>query len=140
MTRSEPAATGRRSTRRFQALSRGKTGQRDAPRTGRPVVVAAAASSAASTVRAAASLTRRTLRRYARRRMASTGDSDPPAPVPCSACRGTGRVTSNLGGTPHEVACPWCEGGGRRLPEHDAQAAGGADKPDGDGDGPDLAA
>jgi len=73
--------------------------------------------------------------------MASNGDTDPPAPVPCSACRGTGRVISNLGGTPHEVPCPWCDGGGRRLPEHDAQAAGGADKPDGDGGGgPDMAA
>jgi hypothetical protein len=37
-------------------------------------------------------------------------------------CRGTGRVISNLGGTPSEVTCPWCEGGGIRLPGHDAQA------------------
>jgi DnaJ-class molecular chaperone len=41
----------------------------------------------------------------------------------CTPCRGTGRVISNKGGTPSEVECPWCEGGGRFLPEHDAQAA-----------------
>jgi hypothetical protein len=38
------------------------------------------------------------------------------------ACRGTGRVISNLGGTPSTVTCPWCEGGGVRLPGVDAQA------------------
>jgi hypothetical protein len=32
-------------------------------------------------------------------------------------------VISNLGGTPHELPCPWCDGTGRFLPEHDAQAA-----------------
>jgi hypothetical protein len=31
-------------------------------------------------------------------------------------------VISNLGGEPHELACPWCDGGGVVLPEHDAQA------------------
>jgi hypothetical protein len=31
-------------------------------------------------------------------------------------------VISRLGGSASEVTCPWCEGGGRRLPEHDAQA------------------
>jgi len=41
----------------------------------------------------------------------------------CSACRGTGKVISGLGGTPHEVVCPWCEGTGRYIPEHDAAAA-----------------
>lgn len=41
----------------------------------------------------------------------------------CTACRGTGRVISNLGGSPSEAECPWCEGTGRFLPEHDAQAA-----------------
>ena len=41
---------------------------------------------------------------------------------PCSACRGTGRVISNKGGSPHDVPCPWCEGTGRFIPEHDAQA------------------
>jgi hypothetical protein len=35
-------------------------------------------------------------------------------------------VISNKGGTPHQVACPWCEGTGRFIPEHDAQAAAAA--------------
>ena len=43
--------------------------------------------------------------------------------VACAPCRGTGRVISNLGGTPHEEPCPWCEGTGRFIPGHDAQAA-----------------
>jgi hypothetical protein len=38
------------------------------------------------------------------------------------ACRGTGRVISNLGGTPSSVTCPWCEGGGVRVRGIDAQA------------------
>jgi len=38
------------------------------------------------------------------------------------ACRGTGRVISNLGGSPSTVACPWCEGSGLRRAEIDAQA------------------
>jgi hypothetical protein len=37
-------------------------------------------------------------------------------------CRGSGKVISNLGGTPSTVTCPWCEGGGVRLPGIDAQA------------------
>jgi len=52
-------------------------------------------------------------------------DAQPAAAAPpreCSACRGTGRVISNLGGSPQEVACPWCEGTGRFIPGHDAQA------------------
>jgi DnaJ-class molecular chaperone len=44
-------------------------------------------------------------------------------PGRCTACRGTGRVTSTLGGERHEVICPWCEGTGRFVPGHDAQAA-----------------
>ncbi len=28
---------------------------------------------------------------------------------------------SSLGGTPHEVVCPWCEGSGHRIPGIDAQ-------------------
>jgi DnaJ-class molecular chaperone len=44
-------------------------------------------------------------------------------PGRCGPCRGTGRVISNKGGTPNEVECPWCEGQGRFLAEHDAQAA-----------------
>lgn len=76
-----------------------------------------------------------------------TVDDEAPS-VPCSACRGTGKVISRLGGTAQEVVCPWCEGGGRRLgSEHDAQrvgrgagdggSAGGGDH---DGDPPDQAA
>jgi hypothetical protein len=38
------------------------------------------------------------------------------------ACRGTGRVISNLGGSPSTVDCPWCEGSGLRAAEIDAQA------------------
>jgi DnaJ-class molecular chaperone len=48
---------------------------------------------------------------------------DSAEPRPCSPCRGTGRVISNLGGTPAEVTCPWCEGTGTFIPGHDAQAA-----------------
>ena len=44
-------------------------------------------------------------------------------PGGCRACRGTGRVISNLGGTSHEVDCPWCEGTGRFIVGHDAQVA-----------------
>ena len=43
-------------------------------------------------------------------------------PRECSACRGTGQVISNLGGSPQQVTCPWCEGTGRFIPGHDAQA------------------
>jgi DnaJ-class molecular chaperone len=50
-------------------------------------------------------------------------------PTRCHACRGTGRVISNKGGKPHEVPCPWCEGTGRFIPEHDAQAARASDAP-----------
>jgi len=44
------------------------------------------------------------------------------APKPCAPCRGTGQVISNLGGTPSQVTCPWCEGSGMQIPGHDAQA------------------
>jgi hypothetical protein len=37
-------------------------------------------------------------------------------------CRGSGQVISNLGETPSKVTCPWCGGGGVRLPGIDAQA------------------
>jgi DnaJ-class molecular chaperone len=64
---------------------------------------------------------------------------DAPTTVPCSACRGTGRVISNLGGRSSEIACPWCEGRGLRLgSEHDAQAAGRRAR--GDDEPPDQAA
>ena len=38
------------------------------------------------------------------------------------ACRGSGRVISNLGGTPSTLDCPWCAGTGTRVPGIDAQA------------------
>jgi DnaJ-class molecular chaperone len=41
----------------------------------------------------------------------------------CTPCRGTGKLTSGLGGTPHEVTCPWCGGTGEFQPERDAQAS-----------------
>jgi hypothetical protein len=44
-------------------------------------------------------------------------------------CRGTGKVISNLGGAPSTVTCPWCEGGGVRLPAVDAQAKWLGDEP-----------
>ena len=44
-------------------------------------------------------------------------------PQQCAPCRGTGKVTSNLGGSAQEVTCPWCEGTGQTIPGHDAQAA-----------------
>jgi DnaJ-class molecular chaperone len=50
-------------------------------------------------------------------------DEQPAEPVPCSACRGTGKVISNLGGSPSTLQCPWCEGSGRFIAGHDAQAA-----------------
>lgn len=42
----------------------------------------------------------------------------------CSPCRGTGTLISRLGGSEHTVTCPWCEGSGSFIPEHDAQEAG----------------
>ena len=50
----------------------------------------------------------------------------PEGQLECSACRGTGKVISALGGEEKPVTCPWCEGSGRFDPEHDAQAAGRA--------------
>lgn len=47
------------------------------------------------------------------------------------ACRGSGRVISNLGGTPSTLDCPWCGGSGTRVPGIDAQARWLA--PDGEG-------
>ncbi|MFL5846975.1 MAG: hypothetical protein ACJ762_20015 [Solirubrobacteraceae bacterium] len=46
----------------------------------------------------------------------------PPEPVPCSPCRGTGKVISNLGGSPSEIDCPWCDGTGMYTAGHDAQS------------------
>jgi DnaJ-class molecular chaperone len=62
-------------------------------------------------------------------RMAEDSASDAAAePRECTACRGTGRVISNLGGSPQQVPCPWCEGTGRFIPGHDAQAARRSDQ------------
>lgn len=55
--------------------------------------------------------------------MATPDENQPGDPQSCAPCRGTGRVISKLGGTPQQVTCPWCEGSGVQLPEHDAQAA-----------------
>jgi DnaJ-class molecular chaperone len=46
----------------------------------------------------------------------------------CRACRATGKVISNLGGKSAEVDCPWCEGTGKFIPEHDAQARWGSEQ------------
>jgi DnaJ-class molecular chaperone len=53
--------------------------------------------------------------------MAEPPDTEQP-PQACNACRGTGTVISNLGSVAHSVQCPWCEGGGVWLAEHNAQA------------------
>jgi DnaJ-class molecular chaperone len=42
-------------------------------------------------------------------------------PRECMACRGTGRVISNLGGTQSKAPCPWCRGGGMRVTGIDSQ-------------------
>jgi DnaJ-class molecular chaperone len=47
----------------------------------------------------------------------------------CTPCRGTGKLSSSLGGAPHEVTCPWCGGSGRFQSGRDAQAAGGHEQP-----------
>jgi DnaJ-class molecular chaperone len=63
------------------------------------------------------------------------GPATPGSGGTCTACRGTGQLTSGLGGTPHQVTCPWCQGTGRRIPGIDAQAhpaeseAGAQDSP-----------
>ncbi len=53
------------------------------------------------------------------------------------ACRGSGRVISNLGGTPSTLECPWCRGTGVRVPGIDAQERWLAE---GDGDAADSPA
>jgi hypothetical protein len=46
------------------------------------------------------------------------------------ACRGTGRVISNLGGSASTVSCPWCGGSGLRAVDIDAQSHWGTDGPE----------
>jgi DnaJ-class molecular chaperone len=58
-----------------------------------------------------------------------TSDDASAQPVPCSPCRGTGKVISNLGGTPSTIECAWCEGTGTYTPGHDAQARRRGDSP-----------
>jgi len=53
-------------------------------------------------------------------------DHDPSA---CTACRGSGELVSGLGGEPHRVPCPWCDGTGRFDAGHDAQAAAREGRP-----------
>jgi DnaJ-class molecular chaperone len=52
-----------------------------------------------------------------------SAESEIPPEETCRPCRGTGRLTSGLGGEPHEVQCPWCQGTGRPIPGIDAQQA-----------------
>ena len=47
----------------------------------------------------------------------------------CTPCRGTGKLISNLGGTPHDVVCPWCDGTGAFQPGRDAQEFAGRETP-----------
>jgi DnaJ-class molecular chaperone len=62
--------------------------------------------------------------RYARGAVSADEETpEAPEPVPCTVCRGTGTLISNLGGSPNEVPCAWCEGTGTFLADHDAQAA-----------------
>gem|GEM_PF-3396265 len=57
------------------------------------------------------------------RSVATTDDQPAGEPLPCAPCRGTGQLISNLGGSPSQVTCPWCEGTGTQMPGHNAQAA-----------------
>ena len=50
----------------------------------------------------------------------ATSDRDDDRPQ-CTPCRGTGKVSSSLGGTAHVVTCPWCGGTGEFQPGRDAQ-------------------
>ncbi len=59
-----------------------------------------------------------------RRRTASKAPAqeEQTGPRTCGPCRGTGKLLSGAGGTQHAVVCPWCEGTGTEIPDHDAQA------------------
>jgi len=56
--------------------------------------------------------------------VSATGDE---ARRTCTPCRGTGKLSSGLGGEPHEVICPWCGGTGEFQSGRDAQQAGPAE-------------
>ncbi len=69
--------------------------------------------------------------------MAGEQDDDEVAvahgPRECMPCRGSGKLISKLGGEPSTVTCPWCDGGGVRIPGVDAQAkwlGGAGEAPD----------
>jgi DnaJ-class molecular chaperone len=47
----------------------------------------------------------------------------------CTPCRGTGKISSNLGGAAHDVVCPWCDGTGAFQPGRDAQESAGRETP-----------
>jgi hypothetical protein len=47
----------------------------------------------------------------------------PASATACRPCRGTGRLTSALGGESHQVVCPWCRGTGETIPGINAQDA-----------------
>ncbi len=53
--------------------------------------------------------------------MVDQQEDAPASPPECSPCRGTGKVISGLGGKNTTVDCPWCEGTGVTIPEHNAQ-------------------
>jgi DnaJ-class molecular chaperone len=55
--------------------------------------------------------------------MSAESQSAEAASGECFPCRGSGTVISSLGGERREVTCPWCEGTGRTIPGHDAQAS-----------------
>jgi len=40
----------------------------------------------------------------------------------CVVCRGKKTVQSNLGGETSVVDCPWCEGTGKKIADHNAQS------------------
>jgi DnaJ-class molecular chaperone len=52
-----------------------------------------------------------------------TAAGEDPARLKCTPCRGTGQVISALGGNPHDITCPWCDGTGVFQRGRDAQDA-----------------
>ena len=51
----------------------------------------------------------------------STGRDAEATPTSARPAAAPGKLISGLGGTPHEVVCPWCRGTGQRIPGIDAQ-------------------